>query len=179
MRNYYLIAIERYFSTPVPYFLLGSVPLMLFGYFKNDLCFWLGLVATIVIFAVNHFLMSSLTKTFGYYATMSEVDYVSSIIMGKCKVFSDQECDKLFSMIANLSGDDKFTVTDYIRHINHQLEDKAGSGNAEANYWLGMYHRKLNKDKNHNAIAKQFFEKSAELGWEDAKRMLEKAKKWS
>ena len=28
-KNYYKIAIERYFSTPVPYFLIGTVPLML------------------------------------------------------------------------------------------------------------------------------------------------------
>ena len=30
-KNYYKIAIERYFSTPVPYFLIGTVPLMLYS----------------------------------------------------------------------------------------------------------------------------------------------------
>lgn len=179
MSNYYIIAIERYFCTPVPYFLLGTLPLMFYGYWQNDLCFWIGLVLTVLVFVINHLMMNSITRTFGQYATVRQVDYVSSIIMGKCKVFSDQECDNFFTMIAELSQDGKFTIDDYIRQINHKLEDKAGNGNAEANYWLGVYHRKLNKDKDHNIIARQFIEKSADLGWEDAKKILKKAQKWA
>ena len=68
-KNYYSIAIERYFSTPVPFFLIATVPLMLYGYYENDLWFWVGMVLTLAVFAVNHFLMHSLTSAFGLYAT--------------------------------------------------------------------------------------------------------------
>ena len=81
-RSYYSIAIERYFSTPVPYFMLGTVPLMLYGYYQSDLCFWMGLALTVVVVAINHFLMYSLTSTFGLYATRKQVDYVSHFITG-------------------------------------------------------------------------------------------------
>lgn len=179
MRNYYLLAIQRYFSTPVPYFMIISVPLMFYGYWNDDLCFWLGMGITVLAIAINHLMMSTLTRTFGMYATVKEVNYVSSIVSGDCKVFSKQECEKMLLMFANLSDNDKYSIEDYIRHINHQLEDKAKNGNAEANYWLGVYYRKLCKEDDHNAVARQFIEKSAELGWEEAKRLLKKAKTWS
>ncbi len=177
-KNYYAIAIARYFSTPVPYFLLGSVPLMLYGYWHSELCFWIGLVITVLIFAINHMMMSSLTKTFGMYATTAQIDYLSNVLMGKCKVFSKQECDSMFNMIADLSFDDKFGIDDYMKHVKQKLESKAKDGNAEANYWLGLYHRKFSEEEGHNALAKQLIEKSADMGFEEAKNMLKRVKKW-
>lgn len=179
LKNYYLISIQRYFSTPVPFFLLGSVPLMVYGYFENDTCFWIGLGITVLIFVINHLLMISLTRTFGQYATVREVNYVTNILSGKCKAFSEQECDSLFTMVADLAGNDKITIDDIIRQINTRLKDKADGGNAEAYFVLGMYHRRLSSEADHNAVARQLIEKSADLGWEDAKRMLKKAKRWT
>ena len=90
-KNYYRIAIERYFSTPVPYCLFATVPMLLYGYYESDLWFWVGLALTVAVFAVNHLMMHSLTSTFGLYATKKQVDYVSNFLMGDCKVFSEQE----------------------------------------------------------------------------------------
>lgn len=177
-RSYYSIAIERYFSTPVPYFLLGTVPLMLYGYYESDLWFWVGLLLTLAVFAVNHFLMHSLTSTFGLYATKKQVDYVSNFCMGKNEVFSEQESKTLMEMIADQSGNTRISIEDYINYINHRLEEKSDKGNAEATYWLGIYHRILGEADNHNLIARELIEKSANMGFERAKKLQERAKKW-
>ena len=102
-KNYYRIAIERYFSTPVPYFLIGTVPLMLYGYYESDLWFWVGMVLTIAVFAVNHLMMHSLTSTFGLYATKKQVDYVSNFCVGKNEVFSEQESNISRAMPISIS----------------------------------------------------------------------------
>ena len=163
-KNYYSIAIERYFSTPVPYFLIGTVPLLVYGYFESDLWFWVGMVLTIAVFAVNHLMMNSLTSTFGLYATKKQVDYVSHF--------------SLLNMIANQSGNAHINIDDYINYINHQLEEKSNRGSAEAMYWLGIYHRILGEADNHNKVAREFIEKSANLGFERAKKLQERARKW-
>ena len=177
-KNYYRIAIERYFSTPVPYFLIGTVPLMLYGYFENDVWFWVGMVLTVAVFAVNHFMMHSLTSTFGLYATKKQVDYVSHFCVGKNEVFSEQESNTLLHMIADQSGNAHINIDDYINYINHQLEEKSNKGSAEAMYWLGIYHRILGEADNHNKVAREFIEKSANLGFERAKKLQERAQKW-
>lgn len=177
-RSYYSIAIERYFSTPVPYFMLGTVPLMLYGYYQSDLCFWMGLALTVVVVAINHFLMYSLTSTFGLYATRKQVDYVSHFITGGSGVFTEQECTQLMEMIADQSGNSRISIDDYINYINHQLEEKSGRGNAEATYWLGIYHRVLGEADDHNRIARELIEKSADMGFERAKKLQERARGW-
>jgi hypothetical protein len=177
-KNYYRIAIERYFSTPVPYFLIGTVPLMLYGYYESDVWFWVGMVLTIAVFAVNHFMMHSLTSTFGLYATKKQVDYVSHFCVGKSEVFSEQESNTLMNMIAEQSGNARINIEDYINYINHQLEEKSNNGNAEATYWLGIYHRILGESDNHNQVARELIEKSAEMGFERAKKLQERAQKW-
>ena len=174
-KNYYRIAIERYFSTPVPYFLIGTVPLMLYGYYESDLWFWVGVVLTLAVFAVNHFLMHSLTSTFGLYATKRQVDYVSTFCVGENDVFSEQECNTLMDMIAGQSGNAQISIEDY---INHRLEEKAGKGDAEATYWLAMYHRLLGEADNHNVVARELIEKSANMGSERAKKLQKRAQKW-
>lgn len=177
-RSYYSIALERYFSTPVPYFLLGSLPLMLYGYYENDLCFWIGLVVTAALFVANHILMRSLTNTFGLYATKRQVDYVSNFVVGKNEVFSEQECNTLMEMIADQAGNAHISIEDYINYINHRLEEKSDKGNAEATYWLGIYHRHLGEEDNHNSIARELIEKSANMGFERAKKLQARARKW-
>ncbi|MBQ6965221.1 MAG: hypothetical protein IJP82_05970 [Bacteroidaceae bacterium] len=177
-KSYYRIAIERYFSTPVPYCLIGTVPLMLYGYYENDLCFWIGLALTVVLFGVNHLLMHSLTTTFGLYATKKQVDYVSNFVMGNSDVFSKQESMELMEMMADQAGNNHISIDDYINYINHQLEEKSDRGNAEATYWLGIYHRLLGETDNHNSLARELIEKSAEMGFERAKEIQERAKKW-
>ena len=177
-KNYYSIAIERYFSTPVPYFLIGTVPLLVYGYFESDLWFWVGMVLTIAVFAVNHLMMNSLTSTFGLYATKKQVDYVSHFCVGKNEVFSEQESNALLNMIANQSGNAHINIDDYINYINHQLEEKSNKGSAEAMYWLGIYHRILGEADNHNKVAREFIEKSANLVFERAKKLQERARKW-
>ncbi|MBO4673169.1 MAG: hypothetical protein J5616_02330 [Bacteroidaceae bacterium] len=177
-KNYYRIAIERYFSTPVPYFLIGTVPLMLYGYYESDLWFWVGMVLTLAVFAVNHFLMHSLTRAFGLYATKRQVDYVSHFCVSKDDVFSEQEVHTLMSMIADQSDNAKISIEDYINYINHQLEEKSNKGNAEATYWLAMYHRLLGETDNHNVVARELIEKSANMGSERAKKLQKRAQKW-
>ena len=178
-RCYYIIALERYFSTPVPYFLLATVPLMLYGYYESDLWFWVGLVLTVAVFAVNHFLMRSLTRTFGLYATRKQVDYVSNFLVGKNEVFSEQESDTLMDMIAGQSDNEQIGIDDYINYINNRLKEKMEKGSAEATYWLGVYHRILGEADDHNRVARQLIEKSAEMGSERAKKLQERAKKWT
>lgn len=178
-RNYYVIAVERYFSTPVPYFLLGTLPLMLYGYYANDLWFWVGLILTVAVFVVNHFLMHSLTNTFGLYATKKQVDYVSNFCMGKSEVFSEQESDALMTMIAEQSGNKRICIDDYINYINNRLKEKSAEGSAEATYWLGIYHRVLGEEENHNSVARELIEKSANMGFERAKKLQERAKGWA
>lgn len=178
-RSYYSIAIERYFSTPVPYFLLGTVPLMLYGYYEDDLWFWAGLVLTVAVFAVNHYLMHSLTSAFGLYATKKQVDYVTHFVVDKNGVFSEQETVKLLEMIANQSGNAHIGIEDYINYINHRLKEKSDNGNAEATYWLGIYHRMLGEGNNHNSIARELIEKSASMGFERAKKLQKRAKEWA
>ncbi len=177
-RSYYSIAIERYFSTPVPYLLVGTVPLMLYGYYESDLWFWVGLVLTVAVFAVNHFLMHSLTTTFGPYATRKQVDYVSHFVAGKNEVFSEQESGQLLEMIADQSGNAHIGIEDYINYINHRLKEKSDNGSAEATYWLGIYHRVLGEGNNHNSIARELIEKSANMGFERAKKLQKRARKW-
>ncbi len=177
-KNYYRIAIERYFSTPVPYFLIGTVPLMLYGYYESDLWFWVGMVLTLAVFAVNHFLMHSLTSTFGLYATKRQVDYVSTFCVGENDVFSEQECNTLMEMIAGQSGNAQISIDDYINYINHRLEEKSDKGDAEATYWLAMYHRLLGESDNHNVVARELIEKSANMGSERAKKIQKRARKW-
>ena len=177
-RSYYSIAIERYFSTPVPYFLVGTVPLMLYGYYESDLCFWVGMVTTVAVFVVNHFLMHSLTSTFGLYATKKQVDYVSNFVVGKSEVFSEQESVQLMEMIADQSGNAHIGIEDYINYINNRLKEKSENGNAEATYWLGIYQRMLGEGSNHNSVARELIEKSANMGFERAKKLQERAKKW-
>ena len=177
-RNYYSIAIERYFSTPVPYFLIGTVPLMLYGYYESDVWFWLGMALTVAVFALNHFMMHSLTSTFGLYATKKQVDYVSNFCVGKNDVFSEQESNRLMEMIAEQSGNSRINIEDYINYINHQLEEMSNNGNAEATYWLGIYHRSLGEADNHNIVARELIEKSAKMGFERAKKLQERARKW-
>ena len=157
-KNYYSIAIERYFSTPVPYFLIGTVPLMLYGYYESDVWFWVGMVLTVAVFALNHFMMHSLTSTFGLYATKKQVDYVSNFCVGKNEVFSEQESSRLMEMIAEQSGNSRINIEDYINYINHQLEE----GEAD----------------NHNIVARELIEKSAKMGFERAKKLQERARKW-
>lgn len=178
-KNYYRIAIERYFSTPIPYGLLLSVPAMLYGYYESDFWFWLGLVLTVAVFVANHLMMYSLTSTFGMYATKKQVEYVSNFMSGDCKVFSEQESDKLMEMIVNQSGNSYISIEDYINYINHQLEEKSDNGNAEAAYWLGIYYRRLGEADNHNSVARELIEKSAKLGFERAKKLQRKARKWA
>ena len=177
-KSYYRIAIERYFSTPVPYFLIGTLPLMLYGYYESDLWFWVGMVLTIAVFAVNHFMMHSLTRTFGLYATKKQGDYVSNFCVGKNEVFSEQESNTLLNMIADQSGNAHINIEDYINYINHQLEEKSSRGSAEAMYWLGIYHRILGEADNHNKVARELIEKSAEMGFERAKKLQKRAQKW-
>lgn len=177
-KNYYRIAIERYFSTPVPYFLIGTVPLMLYGYYESDLWFWVGMVLTLAVFAVNHFLMHSLTSTFCLYATKRQVDYVSTFCVGENDVFSEQECNTLMEMIAGQSGNAQISIDDYINYINHRLEEKSDKGDAEATYWLAMYHRLLGESDNHNVVARELIEKSANMGSERAKKIQKRARKW-
>ena len=177
-KSYYRIAIERYFSTPVPFCLLVSVPLMLYGYYESDLCFWIGLVATMVVFIVNHALMNSLTQTFGLYATKQQVSYVSHFLKGGSEVFSEQESGKLMEMIVEQSGNCHINIDDYINYINNNLKEKADNGCAEAVYWLGIYHRSIGEAENHNLVARELIEKAAEMGFERAKKLKEKAKKW-
>ena len=177
-RSYYSIALERYFSTPIPYFLLGTVPMMFYGYYENDFFFWTGLVLTVAVFAINHFLMHSLTRTFGIYVTKKQMDYISNFVAGKNQVFSEQENTKLLEMIAEQTGNSHIGIDDYINYINHCLEEKSNRGNAEATYWLGIYHRFLGEADNHNSIARELIEKSANMGFERAKKLQERAKKW-
>ncbi|MBQ6750748.1 MAG: hypothetical protein IJR02_15340 [Bacteroidaceae bacterium] len=178
-RNYYRIAFERYFSTPVPYFLLGAVPLMVYGYYENDFCFWTGMVLTVGLLVLNHFLMYSLTNTFGLYATKKQVEYVTNFVSGGSKVFSKQESEQLLEMMANQMGNNRICIDDYINYINHLLEEKANNGSAEAIYWLGIYHRLLGEAENHNSVARELIEKSANMGFERAKKLQERAKKWA
>lgn len=177
-KSYYRIAIERYFCTPLPYILLASVPLMLYGYYENDVCFWVGLVATVLVIVANHALMNSLTRTFGIYATKKQVTYVSFFLKGGSKVFSEQESGKLMEMIVEQSGNQYVNIDDYINYINKNLKEKADNGSAEAVYWLGIYHRRLGEAENHNMVARELIEKAAEMGFERAKKLKEKAKKW-
>ena len=177
-KSYYRIAIERYFTTPVPLFLFASVPLMLYGYYENDVCFWVGLVVTVLVFVVNHVLMNSLTKTFGPYATREQVSYVSKFLRSDNPVFTEQESDKLMEMIVEQSGNRHIDIEDYINYINKNLKEKADNGSAEAVYWLGIYHRRLGEAENHNLVARELIEKAAEMGFERAKKLKEKAKKW-
>ena len=178
-RSYYSIALERYFSTPVPYFLLGTLPLLLYGYYENDLLFWVGLVLTVAVFVVNHFLMRSLTNTFGLYATKKQMDYVSHFVVGKTEVFSEQESNTLMDMIAQQSDNERIGIEDYINYINNRLKEKSEKGNAEATYWLGIYHRVLGEEENHNSVARELIEKSANMGFERAKKLEERAKRWT
>lgn len=177
-KNYYRIAIGRYFTTPVPFFLLASIPLMLYGHRENEVCFWVGLVATVLIFVINHLMMASLTRTFGLYATKQQVNYVTNFLRKDIGVFTQQESRKLMEMIVEQSGNRHIDIDDYINYINSNLKEKADDGNAEAVYWLGIYHRKLGEEKNHNIVARELIEKAAEMGFEQAKKMKEKAKKW-
>lgn len=177
-KNYYRIAIERYFSTPVPYCQFATVPMLLYGYYESDLWFWVGLVLTVAVFAVNHLMMHSLTSTFGMYATKKQVDYLSNFLMKDCKVLSEQESSTLMEMIVDQAGNSHICIEDYINYINHRLEEKSENGNAEAAYWLGIYHRRLGETDNHNSVARELIEKSANLGFERAKKLQEKAKKW-
>lgn len=177
-RSYYSIAIERYFSTPVPYFLLLTVPLLLYGYFESDVCFWVGLALTVLVFAVNHFLMYSLTTTFGMYATKKQVDYISNFVAGKTGVFTKMESGKLLDMMAGQAGNRRIGIDDYINYVNRCLEEKSGKGNAEAMYWLGIYHRCLSDKEGHNLVAREWIEKSANMGFERAKKMQKKASSW-
>lgn len=178
-RSYYIIAMERYFSTPVPYFLLATVPLMLYGYYENDFWFWVGVVLTVAVFALNHFLMHSLTNTFGLYATRKQVDYVSRFLVGKNDVFSEQESNVLMEMIVGQSGNERVSIDDYINYINNRLKEKSEKGSAEATYWLGIYHRVLGETEDHNAVARELIEKSANMGFKRAKKLQERAKRWS
>ena len=178
-RNYYYIAIERYFSTPVPFFLLGTVPTMWYGYYENDILFWIGLVLTVVVVVINHFLMHSLTSTFGMYATKKQMDYVFKFVAGKNNVFSQQESMKLQEMIVHQKGNAHIGIEDYINYINHCLEEKSKRGDAEATYWLGIYHRVLGEGENHNSVARELIEKSANMGFERAQKMKGKAQKWT
>ena len=177
-KNYYLIAIQRYFCTPVPYFLIGTVPLMLYGYYESDVWFWVGMVLTMAVLAVNHFLMHSLICAFGHYATMRQVDYVTHFCIGKEDVFSKQECHALMEMIAGQAGNARICIEDYINYINRRLEEKSEKGNAEATYWLAMYHRLLGEEENHNVVARELIEKSANMGSERAKKLQKRAQKW-
>ena len=177
-KNYYRIAIERYFSTPVPYCQFATVPMLLYGYYESDLWFWVGLVLTVAVFAVNHLMMHSLTSTFGMYATKKQVDYLSNFLMKDCKVLSELESSTLMEMIVDQVGNSHISIEDYINYINHRLEEKSENGNAEATYWLGIYHRRLGETDNHNSLARELIEKSANLGFERAKKLQEKAKKW-
>ncbi len=177
-RSYYSIAIERYFSTPIPYFLIGTVPLMLYGYYESDVWFWVGIVLTVAVFAVNHLVVHSLTSTFGLYATKKQVDYVSHFCVGKNEVFSEQESCTLMNMIAEQYGNSHINIDDYINYINRQLEEKSNKGNAEATYWLGIYHRILGEADNHNKVARELIEKSANMGFERAQKLQERARKW-
>lgn len=178
-RSYYSIALERYFSTPVPYFLLATVPLMVYGYFESDLWFWVGMVLTVMVFAVNHFMMHTLTNTFGLYATRKQVDYVTQFLGRKNGVFSEHESNQLLDMIASQSDNAHISIEDYINYINHQLKEKSEKGSAEATYWLGIYHRVLGEADNHNAVARELIEKSASMGFERAKKMQKRAREWT
>ena len=82
------------------------------------------------------------------------------------------------NMIAEQSGNARINIEDYINYINHQLEEKSNNGNAEATYWLGIYHRILGESDNHNQVARELIEKSAEMGFERAKKLQERAQKW-
>lgn len=178
-RSYYSIAIERYFSTPVPYFLVLTVPLMLYGYYKNDLWFWVGMGLTVTVFLINHIMMRALTNTFGLYATKKQVDYVSHFVVGKSEVFSEQESNALMDMIADQSDNERIGIDDYINYINNRLKEKSEKGSAEATYWLGIYHRVLGEAENHNSVARELIEKSASMGFERAKKLQERAKRWT
>lgn len=177
-KNYYYIAIERYFGTKAPFFLLLSLPLFFYGYFESDLCFWIGLVASVLILIVAHLMASSCVRMFGEYATRSQVKYVMAIINNKCEALTENECDKIADLVVCGSVERDGCVDDHIRYINNLLEDRARKGNADANYWLGMYQHHVSKEDGHNRIALQLMEKSAELGSEKAKNMLKKARKW-
>lgn len=177
-KNYYLIALGRYFSTPVPFGLLISVPVMMYGYYADDLFFWVGLVATVALVGLNHLLMHSLTTTYGYYATRQQVRYVHSIVAGKCEAFSDEECSKMMEMIVAQAGNSHIAIEDYINYINQQLKEKSERGNAEATYWLALYHRHLGEATNHNSVARDLMAKAADMGSERAKKMQGRAKKW-
>ena len=98
--------------------------------------------------------------------------------MGKNEVFSEQESNTLLNMIADQSGNSRINIEDYINYINHQLEEKSKKGSAEAMYWLGIYHRILGETDNHNKVARELIEKSAKMGFERAKKMQERARKW-
>lgn len=177
--NYYVNAIKRYFSTLPPYFMLLSVPLMFYGYWEDDLCFWIGLVVTVGALVVNHVYMKLMNLTFGPYATMEQIYYVENLLSSDNKVLPKQVREGLFNTMADLTLNRNVTVVDLIKQINKNLEIEAGNGNAEAHYWLGIYHLKLSKEKGHGTTAKQLIEKSAELGFDGAKKMLKKRKKWA
>lgn len=178
-KSYYRIAVERYFSTGIPYYLLGTVPLMMYGYYESDLWFWVGMVLTVAVFVVNHLMVNSLTSTFGLYATKKQVDYVSHFLVGKNAAFSEQESHALLQLITDQTGNPHVNIEDYINMINHSLEEKSNNGNAEATYWLGIYHRILGEAENHNKVARELIEKSAEMGFERAKKLQKRAQKWA
>lgn len=123
--------------------------------------------------------MSSMISTFGPYATQKQVNYICEIVMGRSEVFTKGECDSFLDMMARLNDDEKINIDDYIRQINFKLKEKADNGSAEALYWLGMYEYNFGEGNDRKQKVLAFFEKSAEMGCEDAKKMLKKTKKWS
>lgn len=177
-KNYYRIAIERYFSVPIVYGLLLTVPVMVYGYYESDPWFWLGMATTVALLVLHHVMIRTLTRTFGIYATHKQVKYVSNFITTDCSVFTDKESDALKDMIFEQAGNDRIGIDDYINYINHLLEEKSKANNAEALFWLGMYYRMLGEADNHNSVARDFIEKSASLGFERAKKLRKKARKW-
>src|SRR5574344_97677 len=176
-KNYYRIAIERYFSISVPYFLILSVPVMMYGYFENDYFFWIGLGATVVLLVLNHLIIHSITSVFGIYVTKKQVNYVKSFVKKDNKALTEKESSELFEMMASQMGNPHVDIENYIHRSNLLLEEKMKQGNAEAYYWLGIYHHVLGESEDHNQVAYELIEKSAELGSERAKKLQKNAKK--
>ena len=103
---------------------------------------------------------------------------MSHFLVGKNAAFSEQESHALLQLITDQTGNPHVNIEDYINVINHSLEEKSNNGNAEATYWLGIYHRILGEADNHNKVARELIEKSAEMGFERAKKLQKRAQKW-
>lgn len=177
-KNYYVIAIQRYFSITPSFLLLASILLLVYGYYEDDVCFWIGLVATVAILAISHIAVSLYVRMFGDFATKRQVKYVMDVIsLGKA--LSPEECETIKSYMIEGGAGSVGCVDDYILKVNCMLEAKAKNGDAEANYWLGMYQHLVCEEENHNSVALELIERSAEMGCEKAKNVLKKARKWT